>query len=206
MFESRLAVIASKFARLRELDPNGSVLFGGPTHIYKLNPPATPELVEKYEAEFNVTLPLEYREFVLQVGNGGGGPYYGLWPIYVPAPEEYEKATYSEYDGVGGWEYNENYPMFEKASICPFSADEKYRTGVPVDYDNLEAQDSDFRTLPWKSECRAVICRYCWYVPARRLDRCGGILARTSSTIIRFTAAIRIWTLTVEVGPLNTRP
>ena len=37
----------------------------------------------KFETTFGVTLPDEYRSFLKIVGNGGPGPYYGLYPLDV---------------------------------------------------------------------------------------------------------------------------
>lgn len=46
--------------------------------------------MKRFEARYNVKLPPEYVFFITQVGNGGAGPYYGLYPL--------EKlAVYTEY-------------------------------------------------------------------------------------------------------------
>jgi len=34
-----------------------------------------------FEEFFSVTLPSDYRQFLLEAGNGGAGPYYGLLPL-----------------------------------------------------------------------------------------------------------------------------
>jgi len=35
------------------------------------------------EAKYHCNFPEEYREFITQLGNGGAGPFYGLFPIEV---------------------------------------------------------------------------------------------------------------------------
>ncbi|MDR8414064.1 SMI1/KNR4 family protein [Nonomuraea sp. 3-1Str] len=53
--------------------------------------PALPlERVVAFEREFAVTLPESYRTFVTEVGNGGAGPFHGLWELersYGPKDE-----------------------------------------------------------------------------------------------------------------------
>lgn len=76
--------IQDKLVELRRLDPQGSVLFGAADSHYQLNPPATEELLHRFEAKYQLALPEGYREFLLHVGNGGAGPYYGLYELDVP--------------------------------------------------------------------------------------------------------------------------
>jgi hypothetical protein len=39
------------------------------------------ETVVQFEKHHNITLPDDYRRFILQAGNGGAGPHYGLLPL-----------------------------------------------------------------------------------------------------------------------------
>lgn len=55
--------------------------FGANTHEYHWNPPASLEEVEQFEQKIGVSLPEEYRNFLLQAGNGGAGPFYGLFSL-----------------------------------------------------------------------------------------------------------------------------
>jgi len=47
-------------------------------HNFRFNPPASLEQVLAYEAKYGFAFPAGYREFILEVGDGGAGPFYGL--------------------------------------------------------------------------------------------------------------------------------
>jgi len=50
-------------------------------HQIQLNPPLSDQDIQFYEKENQATLPDEYRLFLNVIGNGGKGPYYGLYPL-----------------------------------------------------------------------------------------------------------------------------
>ena len=79
-FEEQICRIKDKLNILKEADLDYEI-FGSGTHEYNLNPTKTEEELIKFETENQITLPEEYREFFLYVGNGGAGPYYGLEPL-----------------------------------------------------------------------------------------------------------------------------
>ncbi|MFF4696386.1 SMI1/KNR4 family protein [Streptomyces chattanoogensis] len=88
-------------ARIREMaagDP-GRERFGAETHRYELTP-ALPEMeIRAFEEAHGINLPLEYRSFVAQVGNGPAGPGHGLMPLTVLRTEAGE-----EWAVDGEWE------------------------------------------------------------------------------------------------------
>jgi hypothetical protein len=50
--------------------------------VVKLAAPATEDEVARFEADHDVTLPAEYRWFLLHAGSGGyGPPFYGIEPL-----------------------------------------------------------------------------------------------------------------------------
>nr|WP_302601053.1 SMI1/KNR4 family protein [uncultured Acetatifactor sp.] len=55
--------------------------FGAYSHQYRLAAPASEEQILKFEEQQGIRLPEEFRDFLLHVGNGGAGPYYGLYGI-----------------------------------------------------------------------------------------------------------------------------
>lgn len=70
-------------------------VFASDTHQYRLNQVIPIEQVKRYEETYHVELPEEYKFFLTKVGNGGAGPYYGLYPL--------EKAElYHEYIAESG--------------------------------------------------------------------------------------------------------
>ena len=55
--------------------------FGAHSHQYKLAAPASEGKIQKFEERFGFRLPEEYREFLLRMGDGGAGPYYGIYGV-----------------------------------------------------------------------------------------------------------------------------
>lgn len=76
----RVEEIRQGLRRLKELDP-GFGLFGANSHHYELNPPLPEEDVTEFECKHSIRLPADYRRFLLNLGNGGAGPTYGLFPL-----------------------------------------------------------------------------------------------------------------------------
>jgi hypothetical protein len=72
--------VLRKIEQLRSMDA-ALKLFGAGTHRYRFNPPLEPEAVAAFEASQALRLPEDYREFILNVGNGGAGPCYGIYPL-----------------------------------------------------------------------------------------------------------------------------
>ncbi|MDQ8705209.1 SMI1/KNR4 family protein [Streptomyces sp. LHD-70] len=75
-------------ARLREgaaLDP-GCERFGADTHRYALSAAPGEAEVRAFEEAHGVRLPLEYRSFVVDVGDGPAGPGHGLMPLALARP------------------------------------------------------------------------------------------------------------------------
>ena len=61
--------------------------FGAYSHKYKLSAPVGEETVQKFEEQEGIRLPEEYRDFLMFVGNGGAGPYYGLYGVEAEKKE-----------------------------------------------------------------------------------------------------------------------
>ena len=80
MSSSDMDRIRQKLAALAAGDPDLK-RFGADGHKYRLSPPLSPEEISRMEAEHKMTLPEEYRAFLLELGDGGTGPYYGIQPL-----------------------------------------------------------------------------------------------------------------------------
>jgi hypothetical protein len=76
MYE-QIVRIKQKLSLLRSRD-KGFEIFGASTHRYELKSILTEEKLTVFEEKYNIKLPPDYRHFLLHVGNGGAGPYYGL--------------------------------------------------------------------------------------------------------------------------------
>jgi hypothetical protein len=80
------AAIRRDLHRLRVAAPD---VFGADGHHFSLNAPLAEAEVLGFERQHAVRLPLDYRRFLLDLGNGGAGPYYGIFPL-------------GAFDGAGG--------------------------------------------------------------------------------------------------------
>jgi hypothetical protein len=74
------ADIREKLATLDRSDPNRKI-FAADKHQYRLNPPLDLGDVEKVESLIGCCLPDQYRRFVTEFADGGGGPCYGIFPL-----------------------------------------------------------------------------------------------------------------------------
>ncbi len=77
--------LCRQLARAGEHD-QGLSRFGADSHNYQLDPPASEETIAAFEARCGISLPEGYRDFLLWMGNGGAGPFYGLYPLGAAEP------------------------------------------------------------------------------------------------------------------------
>ncbi|GHJ96568.1 hypothetical protein SNE510_60870 [Streptomyces sp. NE5-10] len=61
--------------------PAGSDVFGARGHQWVLEQPLSHAELAELEAQMKVTLPEEFRAFLLLVGAGGAGPAHGMFPV-----------------------------------------------------------------------------------------------------------------------------
>jgi len=66
---------------LQRLSMAAPEIFGANEHHFTLNPPLVETEVLAFERQHAIRLPTEYRRFLLELGNGGAGPYYGVYPL-----------------------------------------------------------------------------------------------------------------------------
>jgi hypothetical protein len=70
--------IIKTMARLRKQKPD---VFGAEDHGFRLNRMLSEADAIAFEQLHHVTLPEDYRQFLTCVGNGGAGPFYGIFPL-----------------------------------------------------------------------------------------------------------------------------
>ncbi|SEG82391.1 SMI1 / KNR4 family (SUKH-1) [Thermomonospora echinospora] len=69
--------------RVRDLaaSPLAAKVFGYHGHGFQLDPVLRPDELAELEQQIKVRLPDDYRDFLLHVGRGGAGPFYGVFPV-----------------------------------------------------------------------------------------------------------------------------
>jgi HEAT repeat protein len=67
--------------KLEQARSRGLACFGSETHRFVLRQPLSEAAAAGFEQDHGVLLSAEHREFVIRLGDGGAGPYYGLLPL-----------------------------------------------------------------------------------------------------------------------------
>ncbi|MFE9975755.1 SMI1/KNR4 family protein [Streptomyces hirsutus] len=80
MVDQKWAGVRERVAALGALPASGEV-FGSHGHRWALEEPLAEDELTELETQLGVSLPAEYRAFLTQVGAGGAGPAYGLFPV-----------------------------------------------------------------------------------------------------------------------------
>lgn len=89
-------------SRLRALDRR-RVVFGAASHRYRFRPKLSVESVLEFERRARVSLPDAYRAFLIELGNGGCGPYYGIVPL-----DHHSNAVSEEFPYTDPYEFPED--------------------------------------------------------------------------------------------------
>ena len=76
-------------------------LVRGSHHFFEANPPLAEEAVRKFETKYGITLPEDYRGFLIHVGNGGDGPDYGVFKL-GEMDDMHDHRAWEENDGSVG--------------------------------------------------------------------------------------------------------
>lgn len=80
--------LAQKLKFLKALD--GRPLIGRLSEMYYVNRRLPPAQVEEFEQKYDIRLPEEYRRFIIEIGDGGAGPFSGILPLgrYFPLEDD----------------------------------------------------------------------------------------------------------------------
>lgn len=76
----RAETIKRKLIQANEKDLDREI-FGASSHQYKMNSPLSTSELEQWQTEHGITLPACYVQFLTEIGNGGAGPYYGIYTL-----------------------------------------------------------------------------------------------------------------------------
>lgn len=124
-----IARIHAKLQALREADPE-LALFGAATHEYLLEPVKTAAQVSAFEREHGIVLPDDYRQYLLHVGNGGAGPFYGMLPLTASGPADQLSTAFPL---SGAWNMTYEGDPGDKDAYLRWEAvysDNKWRSGL----------------------------------------------------------------------------
>lgn len=92
--------IQQALARIRTAKSN---TFGAAFHRFSVNEPLAEAEVVAFERKHGVVLPSDYRQFITEVGNGGAGPFCGIFPLgMMDASVGGGAKDWAERDGVIG--------------------------------------------------------------------------------------------------------
>lgn len=81
MCEPNLMRVHRILDKLNQVRLRGLSCFGSDSHGFRLKPPASEAELGSFETKHRIRLPDDYRTFLKHAGNGGAGPYYGLFPL-----------------------------------------------------------------------------------------------------------------------------
>jgi hypothetical protein len=109
------------YGGLKHLRDTGRIrdVFGAGSHKFELNPPLTEGEVAAFERKHKISLPADYRAFLIHLGNGGAGPYYGLF-----------KLGEADTGHGGGWQ-DPAWLIGDLAQPFPHTAAWNQRSGAP---------------------------------------------------------------------------
>jgi hypothetical protein len=94
-----LPPLLAKLDRLRAADP-AYLVTGASEHRYRFGPRASDVWLTYCEQQYGIRLPEQFRRFLLEVGNGGCGPWHGLRRFgYLPSATAAPQAVWSGEQG-----------------------------------------------------------------------------------------------------------
>lgn len=123
---------------------NNDKIFGADTHKFRLNPPLPESIVLNFEKKHKISLPQDYRNFLIKIGNGGAGPFYGIFKL-GEMDDNFNFSQWKENNGFVG--------ILSKP--FPHNLPWNDLTGDPDDFEDEEAYDKaldEFDKKYWNTE------------------------------------------------------
>jgi HEAT repeat protein len=81
MAEAQLLRVRRILDKLKQVRTRRLSYFGSDNHCFRLNDRLGEADLEAFEQTHRIRLPSDYRAFLQHGGNGGAGPYYGIYPL-----------------------------------------------------------------------------------------------------------------------------
>lgn len=128
-----MATLDAAYVResLRRLSVAKIDVFGASGHHFLLNSMLAETDVLAFEQRHCVRLPSEYRHFLTAIGNGGAGPYYGVFPLEKMDGLGSEFQPWAEDDGFVGV-LSEPFPLTDEWNeLQGMPSDELLKTDEP---------------------------------------------------------------------------
>ncbi|WP_220498494.1 SMI1/KNR4 family protein [Rhodopirellula sp. JC639] len=119
-------------------------VFGSDSHEFKLNARVDGSVVTQFEAKHDIKLPEDYRRFVTEIGNGGAGPFYGVFKL-GEMDNNFSHKRWKEDDGFIGV-LAKPFPHTKAWNDLPTYPEEQ------DDEDAYEAELEAFDEVYWNSE------------------------------------------------------
>src|SRR5215831_15731299 len=132
---------------LRKLRSNGAKVFGADSHQFLLNGPLAESVVLTFERKHRIQLPVDYRSFLTTIGNGGAGPFYGVFPLGYMDGVGSAIQTWNEHDDFIGV-LSEPYPLAAEWNDLAGMPPAGLLDDDPEEYDRLFDQ---FERKYWNS-------------------------------------------------------
>lgn len=128
--------VKEKIEYLRTQDINFEI-DGARDHKYQFGSIVPSSQIQEFEVENNLTLPDHYRKFLLEIGNGGPGPSYGLRKIDFRTPTDFRLA---------------GDPLIDFSKKFPYQSKWNETWIDDVDWENGEKPDDLLHQKYWSTE------------------------------------------------------
>lgn len=143
-FRSEYLTIAEKLVYLRK-NASARSVFGAESHRFELNPPLSESAIVEFETTHGIRLPEDYRGFLRYLGNGGAGPFYGVFKLGC-VDDGHSTSGWRKHDGLVG-ALDEPFPHSDAWN------DLEGRPEIDGDYQSSKEEDAAFARLDaWESE------------------------------------------------------
>lgn len=109
-------------------------IFGSSAHRFHLHPPLPEAELRAFEERHHVLLPPDYAAFVTEVGNGGAGPAYGLFPLGMWDGTGRGLVPWVEDDGLWG-RLSRPFPHAHASALVQAEPDEHLADSDPAEYE-----------------------------------------------------------------------